>query len=298
MSTLGRPAPRAPYETLLSPEQLPEYSLVEIQDPHGRVLEEYRGVCREDTREVVSVVSARYGLVGHRDVARAVHDVGRALEAPDPGTLLPTFPRESIRLYAGGRRMEMKLVVGRRFHLENGDDLYPGLRVLNSLDGSWAVRLSGFAVRLACQNQLYAERGNVSDWRELHLSTEGELLPQLARAIYEFLDRFPESLEPYRLAMHAELLASEVEPALRANGLPRRHAALIGARVEALASHVSLVSRWTAYQVATAYLTREVRVNPDREREFERSAAKALLLPARETAVGDALGTSGIPHPG
>jgi uncharacterized protein DUF932 len=298
MSTLGGPVHRVPYETLLSPEQLPQYSLVEIRDPQGRVLEDYRGVRREDSREVVSVVSARYGLVGHRDVARAVHDVGQALEASDPAVLLPSFPRESIRLYAGGRRMEVKLVVGRRFQLENGDDLYPGLRVLNSLDGSWAVRLSGFAVRLACQNQLYAQRGNVSDWRELHLSTEGALLPQLARAIYEFLDRFPESLEPYRVAMHAELLASEVEPALCANGLPRRHAAIIGARVEALASHVSLVSRWTAYQVATAYLTRETRVNPDREREFERSAAGALLLPSRETELGAPPGTPGLPHPG
>ncbi len=96
-------------------------------------------------------MSSRYGLVQHRVVAEAVHAIGEALDkpAPEEGSLADSFPRESIRLYSGGRRMEVKLVVGRKFHLCPGEDLYPGVRILNSLDGSWALRLSGFSVRLA-----------------------------------------------------------------------------------------------------------------------------------------------------
>jgi hypothetical protein len=275
---------RAAYETIDTPEEVPTYSLVPVRGPNGEVLDAYRGVQREDNRDVVSVVSARYGLVGHRDVAHAVHQVGAALELPESGTLAPTFPRESIRLYSGGRRMEVKLVVGRKFHLAEGEELYPGLRVLNSLDGYWAVRLSGFAVRLACQNQLYAESGNVTEWRELHLSTETDLLSQLGKAIHEFLGSFQDGLSLYTRAMREEILASEVEPALMAQGLPQVHAGTIGARAETEASHVSILSRWSAYQTATAYLTREVQVNPDRERQFERAAARALLLPQTESA--------------
>ena len=52
----------------------------------------------------------------------------------------PTFPREVIRLFAGGRRMEVRLVVGARYELGKGEAIYPGVRVMNSLDGSWAVR--------------------------------------------------------------------------------------------------------------------------------------------------------------
>lgn len=277
---------RAAYETIVTPEQVPTYSLVPVRGPNGEVLHAYRGVQREDNRDVVAVVSARYGLVGHREVARAVHQVGEALEPPESRTLSFTFPRESIRLYSAGRRMEVKLVVGRKFHLGEGEDLYPGLRVLNSLDGSWAVRLSGFAVRLACQNQLYAESGNVTEWRELHLSTETDLLTQLGQAIHEFLGAFQDGLGLYTRAMHEEILASEVESALRAQGLPQVHAGIIGGRAEAEASHVAILSRWSAYQTATAYLTREVRVNPDRERQFERAAARALLLPTREWSEG------------
>ena len=54
---------------------------------------------------------------------------------------------------------------------------------------------------------------------------------------------------------------------------------MIGARAETLASHNSLLTRWSAYQVATEVLTHEVgpRVSPERARGFERMAASALL---------------------
>lgn len=270
---------RAAYETIASHEHVPTYSLVPLRGPKGETLTGYRGVQRDDTGSIVSVVSARYGLVGHRAVAEAVHRVGEALGVPGNGDGSPPVIREGIRLYCGGRRMEVKLVVGRRFRLCEGEELYPGLRVLNSLDGSWAIRLSGFAVRIACENQLYAGQGNLVEWRELHLVSQSDLLSELGREIHALLGRFAEALALYRRAMREEILATEVGPALQAQGLPRRHAEAIGGRVEAEASHVTLTTRWTAYQTATAYLTRELTVNPDREREFERAAARALLLP-------------------
>ena len=220
---------RAACENFATPEEVPRVGLVPIRGPGGQVLDAYRGVEREDNHGIVSVVSSRYGLVGHREVALAVHEVGQALGAPAEGELAGSFPRESIRLYAGGRRMEVKIVVGRKFHLAEGENLFPGLRVLNSLDGSWAVRLSGFAVRLACSNQLFADTGNVVEWRELHISTGSDLLSQLRVAIHEFLDRFPDGLSLYTRSMRQELLADEVEPALLAQGFPQLHAGVIGA---------------------------------------------------------------------
>lgn len=268
---------RAAYENIPTPAQVPLFDLVPIRGPSGGVLDAYRGVHRVDNGDIVSVVSSRYGLVGHREVALAAHELGAALEAPEAGALADSFPRESIRLYAGGRRMEVKIVVGRKFHLADGEDLYPGLRILNSLDGSWALRLSGFAVRLACSNQLFADAGNVMEWRELHLSSSTDLLGQLGKAIHDFLGHFQEGLGLYTRSMRQEILADTVEPALLSRGIPQLHAGTIGARVETEASHNGTMSRWAAYQVATAYLTREVQVNPDRERFFERAAAGALL---------------------
>ena len=69
-----------PYEIVATPDQVPLYDLVPVQGPEGEPLAAYRGVRRRDTSEIVSVVSARYQLVQHREVAAAVHAIGEALK--------------------------------------------------------------------------------------------------------------------------------------------------------------------------------------------------------------------------
>ena len=110
-------SPRRPYETVASPDQVPHYELVPAKGPVGQPLDAYRGVRRRDTSEIVSVVSSRYQLVQHREVAQAVHAIGEALERPVAEPNAPTFLREVIRLFAQGQRMEVRLVVGTRNEL-------------------------------------------------------------------------------------------------------------------------------------------------------------------------------------
>lgn len=276
-----QPERRAAYETVNSPEGVPLFELVPLRAPSGDHLTDYWGVARRDNQEVVSVVSSRYGLVQHRAVAEAVHAIGQALDQPQPGAATHPFPREQIRLYAGGRRMEIKLVVGREFKLSGEERFYPGLRVLNSLDGSWAVRCDAWALRLACCNQLFAGmRGSIAELRELHLASSTDMLGQLERSIHEILSKFDGALEQYSRAMNEEMFAEQVEPALLGQGIPQVHAGIIGSRAEALASHNAKLSRWSAFNVATHHFSHEVDVSPDRARFFERAAAGALLAPA------------------
>ena len=142
-------SPRRPYETVSAPDQVPLYDLVALKGPEGQPLDACRGVCRRDTSEIVSVVSSRYQLIQHREVAQAVHAIGEALEQPLADPKAPTFPREVIRLFAGGRRMEVRLVVGTRDELARGEAVYPGVRVKTSQDGSRAVRAEATADRIA-----------------------------------------------------------------------------------------------------------------------------------------------------
>ena len=283
MSAITQTERRAAYETVNTPGEVPLYSLVPVKGPSGELLDAYRGVQRQDNQQVVSVVSSRYGLVQHRAVAEAVHAIAQALDQPQEDAAAHPFPREQIRLYAQGRRMEVKLVIGREFRLGGEERFFPGIRVLNSLDGSWAVRCDAWALRLACCNQLYAGMtGTIAELRELHLASSTDMLGQLERAVHEILSRFDGALDQFSRAMNEEMFSEDVEPALLSRGIPQVHAGTIGARAEIEATHNGTLSRWSAYQVATAYLTREVQVNPDRERFFERAAAGALLLPSRE----------------
>ena len=103
---------RRTYESFTSPDEVPEFELVPLRAPSGDYLTDYSGVARKDNQEVVSVVSSRYGLVGHREVARVVHQVAETLEVPLQGEAPSPFPREQIRLYSNGRRMEHRLVIG------------------------------------------------------------------------------------------------------------------------------------------------------------------------------------------
>jgi hypothetical protein len=274
--------PSGPSRDLRDPDDLPLYRLVPVLDPQGHPVPGYQGVEREDTREVVSVVGHRYGLVQHRAVAEALRHLGSTLDRPPELSETPTFPRESFRLYAGGRRFEGKLVLGRKFDLGEGEAFYPGLRVLNSLDGSWAVRVEAFALRLACTNQLYAGLNeSLLDLRACHVSSSRDVLAQLQAALNRILARFQGVLELYGQAMAHRIAVTEVGPSLLRAGLPARHVEPV---VRALPEHFGVllwgeVTRWEAYQRVTDYLSHEVRVNPERERLLERAAARALLFP-------------------
>lgn len=275
------PAPGAGPE-IRDPDDLPLYRMVPVWDWAGHPIPGYQGVEREDTQEVVSVVGHRYGLVQHRAVAEALRHLGKTLGRPGDLSEASPFARESFRLYAGGRRFEGKLVLGRKFELADGEEFYPGLRVLNSLDGSWAVRVESFALRLACTNQLYAGLNeSLVDLRACHLNSSRDLLAQLQAALDRVLARFQGVLELYGQAMAQRIPTGEVGPALLRAGMPARHVEPV---LRDLPEHFGSllwgeVTRWEAYQRVTDYLSHRVRVNPERERLLERAAARALLLP-------------------
>ena len=275
---------RRAYEQLTTPDQVPLYGLVPIRGPNGENLDAYRGVQRQDDQRVISVVSSRYGLVQHRAVAEAVHAIGEALDRPSPEAGAPAFPRERILLYGQGRKLEVRLVVGTRYEIAPGEALFPGVRVVNGIDGGTALTCEGLGVRIACANQVYAGMDSLVELREVHLSSATDLLGMLHRAIHGILDKFRDATRLYEAAMGAEVLAGDVEPALVAAGLPLCYASEIGARAEVAATHNSLLSRWSAYNLATSAITHEIapRISPARSREFERAAAGALLLPTQE----------------
>ena len=271
---------------------MPLYQLVPVRGPAGEVLDAYRGVQRQDTKEIVSVMSSRYGLVQHFDLVRALHTVGEALDKPDMQEeglrANPHFTRESIRLYSNGRRMEMKLVIGKKFRVDSQNEFFPAVRLLNSLDGVTAVRLEAYSIRIACCNQLHASARSFLEFRELHLASAEDMLGQLQRATHEILDHYEDALDTYVTAMHETMPLSDFVPALSAAGIPARHVDRMALQLpEYFGSTLwGEAPKWDLYQVATSYLTREINVNPQRERQFERAAARALLVPEGATLGG------------
>ncbi len=178
----------------------------------------------------------------------------------------------------------MKLVIGKQFKVDGDNTFYPAVRLLNSIDGATAVRLEAFAIRIACCNQLHASARSFLEFRELHLSDPEDLLAQLERGIHEALDHFSGALDLYGESMRERMDIVDVVPALETTGIPRRHARAIGEKLpEYFGSTLwGRTSQWEAYNLATDVLTHDVHVAPDRERAFESTAARALLVSEEE----------------
>ena len=116
---------RRPYETVDSPDQVSLYDLVPVKGPEGQPLDAYRGVHRHDSSQIVSVVSSRYQLVQHREVAQAVHAIGEALERP-----VAELNALDLSILGRPERAHGDPSNGRCFHSDRG----AGLRV-HSLTG-------------------------------------------------------------------------------------------------------------------------------------------------------------------
>lgn len=277
------------------PAELPELRAVNVIGPNHKVIPGFRGIERTDTHEVISIMSARYGLVQHRFIANMVTEIAQTFPRPDVAQLgwdtgfetgdvraragIMRYAAPHYSLYDRGRKLDARLVIGDKHKLHDGEEFYPGVRIRNSLDGTLSVRVMGFALRLGCTNQLHVgSHAQITDLRQLHLASNVDLLAQVQKGIYKFLDQFDSMLDLYNDAMNSEIDGEDVEPALLDKGMPQVHARVIGGRCDALTSHNAFMPRWDAYQVATGYLTHEVEVSPSRQSQFERAAASALLL--------------------
>jgi hypothetical protein len=278
-----------------NPAELPELRAVNVIGPNHKVIQGFKGIERMDTKEVISIMSERYGLVQHRFVADMVTEIAQAFPQPDVSKLgwdtgseagdvraragIMRYAVPHYALYDHGRKLDARLVIGDKHKLQDGEEFYPGVRIRNSLDGTLSVRVMGFALRLGCTNQLHVgSRAQITDLRQLHLASNVDLLAQIQKGIYEFLDKFDSMLDIYNDAMNTEIDGADVEPALISTGMPKVHARVIGDRCDALTSHNIMMPCWEAYQVATGYITHEVEVSPTRQSQFERAAASALLL--------------------
>lgn len=280
-------AARKSFQPIRDRSEIPTFDMVPIFGADGQKIVGFNGIRRLDTSQVVAVNTDRYELVQHRKVAEIADQVAQAF-----GVTPETIPAEfegnrhfqSIgqTLYDRGRGYEYKLVIPKRYPLGDREAVYPGIRITNSVNGKYAVTVSGFGLRLACTNQLAAGlQGDVVNVRQLHVTEELDILAIVQKGVDKFLDSFDETMGLYAKAMDATIPIASVKPRLVAAGFPQKHAAAIGELVVGGPT----VTRWSAYQSATDYLTHRIgAVAPPRERFLERRAARALLLDEKDAS--------------
>lgn len=118
----------------------------ELTTPSGLIVPGKRAIVREDTEEVIGTVGSHYKVLTH---AEALDPIIRNLESRG----LKTFKR--VNLVDGGAKMFANIYFpGEEFEVgdHSNDSVWPGVSVVNSLDGSLKYRPEATIYRLACTN--------------------------------------------------------------------------------------------------------------------------------------------------
>jgi len=116
----------------------------EIPSKHFKEAEDYKAIYRDDTKNLLAIVSKDYSLIQHRDVFEVFTS---SLEARNI-----EYEKCVIRTWKHGARAYMDFHFPEKLEVKQGDELIQGLTVINSLDGSLRLNVRSFVERLICTN--------------------------------------------------------------------------------------------------------------------------------------------------
>jgi len=219
------------------------------------LLPHIRSVYREDTREVLDLVSNRYRLVPHPEIFRPLHD-----------QVLPhlPFPVKSVRTSVGrgGGLAQVEWVFSHEVEVQPGDRVALSLLVRNSLDRSARLRLELAARRLICSNGMRGPGPSfIRAWTHLKGALNPATVLEWAQGL---MTRSPEAVNEWQAWTRIRLFPYRLETFLREDsqasqlvGQKAREGVLSRLKGHAVDYKVTL---WDAYNVLTEYATHRVRV--------------------------------------
>ena len=211
-----------------------------IQSVHNRV-----AVVRQDTGQVLAVVSDRYALIPHQRILDLIRE---AIGSLDVGPV----PR-GIYVDRGGARMRAVLKFPALARPVNvNDDICPCLKIRNSYDGTTQISIHIGAFRFVCTNLAVGGGGAFAGgFMSVHA---GEIpIGEAAQQLAAYLESFAIIVGLYQVWAGRALDRDALDAILAA--LPRRPADAIRTRIE----ESRAPSVYDAYNVATHHATHEMR---------------------------------------
>ena len=138
-------------------ERLPTFHFDNVV-VNRRVLRDYKAVVRDDTEDVVAIVSSRYKLAQHRTVFKIF--IEKLRQFYGDANLKGYVTHEGTRafLFVTCKEIELK-----------DDSVYDmGFMVTNSVDATMGIRVALFQYRLVCSNGLISKE-NIMEMYQKHV---------------------------------------------------------------------------------------------------------------------------------
>jgi hypothetical protein len=168
----------------------------ETEDGRMKKIELRKAIVSPDYRYFYAIVSDKYELVQHEEVYEATLQVLRDL-GHEP--IIATHPH----LSSNGAHMFLDIYVT-PFSIE-GDDMYFGIRVTNSYDGSYGIHVLGAGYRLACANgMVFADVITKTSMKHFE-SVRERNFEEFKKAVKETVKSLDKVAEAIHLAMYEEV---------------------------------------------------------------------------------------------
>lgn len=215
------------------------------------VVERYQAVVREDTNQVMSMVSPGYKLIGH----------GQALQGLIQGLEQGGWDIRKVNLEQSGARAYVTAVCrGHGFDAAKGDPLFPAITMSNSVDLRSSLRFGLGMHRQVCSNGLTIPdpRFGILNFKAVHVGPMMEHFQEFSQQVTDRLKELKEVAPIYQgmantLVSHAT--AEKILMAMSGKRLIERLTHIWQGGVPGQSATPS--TQWDLYNAITYWLTHE-----------------------------------------
>lgn len=244
----------------------------------------YKAICREDTGEVLSVMSDRYRIIQNAEAFEFFDAVTQSKEA--------VYDTAGV-LHGGARIWIMAKLPGSLFI--NGDEHEKTVLLVNSHDGTYSLMMQQVLVRVVCHNTLsVALRGATNKIKIRHTANwkqkEGE-----ARKALGIAEQYFASVQEALNGLGSHLLSKDEMTAFASALVPAKDETDVPTRTQNIRAEITRLfdrgagnkgaTRWDALQAVTDYADHSASLRGENSTRLE----SALLTTGIKQAAYDML---------
>lgn len=180
------------------------------------------------------------------------------------------------RLYETRSKAVMEIAVPQAtITPKDGNEIFIGFRVVNSFDGTTAVRLDGFGMRQCCQNQMIL-KNLLGSTRIKHFGNAAKIHGQVQSLLFGLAEKLPALTEKIDLAIEQSLDTQTARAVLEKLKVPKKPLERILTNFELEEGSV-----WRLFNAMTSYATHSTKSFQSYERYSQK--AEKMLLNRRST---------------
>jgi len=214
----------------------------------------------------IAILSKKYKLIQHREAFIPFINMCRAMGINVKGTITKSEGKVFLRAIFMDKRA--RVVV-------DGEELYTGVLLGNSVDGTMGLFMESFAFRSVCSNGMLLGKTLVARVYKIHAGNAEILKEQYQKFSEQIIENSPRLSDIIKRAISENIQESVINQALYGAGFGKNHVKKLLEKCQQL----DIKNKWDLYNVITNWLTHELEVKWGAEKWHQSNATRLLTEP-------------------